>query len=84
MTLPNLQGATGPRYWQTRPTETRAKDINEKANSETDRGKMCGVRWDRNYAGGAASAAGPQNLSAAVQEMRWQGSHKRGRQLRRL
>jgi hypothetical protein len=45
----------------------RPRNINEKANSETDRGKMCGVRWDWNYAYGAASAAGPQNLPPCKQ-----------------
>jgi hypothetical protein len=83
MSLPNSRGTTGPRYRQTRPTETRAKDINEKANHESDRTKMSGMQRHRISYGGAASADDPQNLSSAVQGMRWQGTDNRDRQLRR-
>jgi hypothetical protein len=44
---------------------------------------MSGMRWHRVSSGHAASAAGSQNLSCAVQEMQRQGAHSRGRQLRR-
>ncbi len=42
------------------------------------------MRGDWIYPYSAASAAEPQNLSSTVQQMRWQGSDKRGRQLRWL
>jgi hypothetical protein len=43
---------------------------------------MSGMQRHRISDDKAASAARPQNLSCAVQEMRWQGTDKRGRQLR--
>ena len=44
---------------------------------------MSGVQRDWIYPYGAAGAVEPQNLSSTVQEMRWQGTGNRGRQLRR-
>jgi hypothetical protein len=42
---------------------------------------MSNMQWHRISHGGAASADDPQNLSSAVQGMRWQGTDNRGRQL---
>jgi len=44
---------------------------------------MLGMQWHRLPVGNAADETRPENLSFALQEMRWQGSGNRGRQLRR-
>jgi hypothetical protein len=43
---------------------------------------MFGMQWYRISYGTAVGAAGPQNLSGPVRELRWEGTDNRGRQLR--
>jgi hypothetical protein len=44
---------------------------------------MSGMQRHRISHGGATSAVEPQNLPSTVQAVRWQGTDKGGRQLRR-
>jgi hypothetical protein len=73
--LSNSNRPRRPRCWRLRRPETP----HEEASREADRAKMSGMQRHWICRGGAANAAGPQNLSSAVPEMRWQGPDKTAR-----
>jgi hypothetical protein len=57
------------------------KGSDEKTVRKLDRGKMSDLRRQRIPSSKAARAAGPQDISAALQGMRWLGTNTKGGQL---
>jgi hypothetical protein len=66
MHLPNSRAPRG-RAADNTASRRASETPNEKANRESDRAKMSGVRRDWIANGGAASADEPKNLSCTVQ-----------------
>jgi len=70
------------RQWGSLATRD-VKGSDEKAGRKSDEADVSGLQRHRIRGDRTARAAGPQNLSAAVQGMRWQGTDTKGGQLRR-